>query len=105
MDSGTMIEELDTYRSPRGAGGRKLFRHMTFDEASRLSYGEHIWFLTHHGDARQCKINGRVRRWKRDLSRIEIPAKYGLYEYFIFTRSDIERGAILVEVGEQELNR
>jgi hypothetical protein len=51
----------------------------------------HIWFRANDGMARQCKVNGAVRRWKRDLTRIEIPVKYGMYEYAILTAADIGR--------------
>jgi hypothetical protein len=40
---------------------------------------------------REMKINGKVRRWKRDPDRVEIPTKYGLYEYFTFTNNDYDR--------------
>ena len=56
----------------------------------------HIWFRANDGTARQCKINGAVRTWKRDADRIEIPIKYGMYEYGIFTQHDI--GRILIPV-------
>ena len=51
----------------------------------------HIWFVTLHGDARQAKVNGTVRIWKRDVNRIEVPIKYGMYEYATFTALDINR--------------
>ena len=51
---------------------------------------------TLNGDARNCKVNGKVRTWKRDKNRIEIPLKYGMYEYAVFTRRDVER--ILIPV-------
>lgn len=56
----------------------------------------HIIIETMNGDARQVKINGRVRTWKRDKNRIEIPIKYGLYEYAVFTFHDVQR--ILIPV-------
>jgi hypothetical protein len=48
------------------------------------------------GTARQAKVNGAVRRWKRDCNRIEVPIKYGMYEYAVFYASDINR--ILIPV-------
>lgn len=59
---------------------------------------EHIWVLDLQNNARQVKITGRVRTWKRDASRIEVPYKYGLYEYGVFDASDI--GRILIPVTE-----
>lgn len=56
----------------------------------------HIDFVSNDGTARKCKINGAVRTWKRDLNRVEVPVKYGLYEYGRFTQHDI--GRILIPV-------
>jgi hypothetical protein len=33
------------------------------------------------------RANGKVQTWKRDPSRVKIPAKYGLYEYFYITET------------------
>ena len=60
------------------------YRPMTINEAKQLSYGDHVWFTATDGSARQCKINGKVRTWKRDANRIEVPCKFGLYEYCTF---------------------
>ena len=59
-------------------------RPMTFEEASALSYGSHVSFVGREGTLRTVKVNGQPKRWKRDASRIEIPVKYGLYEYTTF---------------------
>lgn len=57
----------------------------------------HIWFLSNQGDARQAKVNGKVRTWKRDASRVEVPIKYGLYEYGTLEARDLER--VLIPTG------
>lgn len=49
----------------------------------------HIEVRDMNGNARMVKVNGKVRTWKRDANRIEVPCKYGLYEYFILTARDI----------------
>lgn len=61
-----------------------------------------IWFVCNDGKARQATVNGRVRTWKRDASRIEIPLKYGMYEYFTFTAYDIDRVLIPVPAASVE---
>jgi len=71
---------------------------MTTDEVRNLSYGRHVWVLTRQGDARRVKINGAARTWKHDPNRLEVPVKYGLYEYATFTESDVAAGRLLVEV-------
>lgn len=61
------------------------FRPMTEEEVLQLGYGDRVWFLANDGSVRQVKVNGRVRTWKkRSPTRnytIEVPLKYGLYEY------------------------
>lgn len=64
--------------------------------ASHCTAKSHIWVRTNAGDARQVKVNGAVRRWKRDANRIEIPCKYGLYEYFTLEARHI--GDVLIPV-------
>ena len=59
-------------------------RPMTFAEALMVS--GHVEFIGTQGDLRHCKVNGAVKTWKRDATRIEIPVKYGMYEYATFSR-------------------
>jgi hypothetical protein len=59
----------------------------------------HVWFYTVQKDARQAKVNGRLRTWKRDANRIELPLKYGMYEYFVYTKDDIDSGRLLERIG------
>jgi hypothetical protein len=73
---------------------------MTLDEAKRLQYGDHF-----HEDecvlnvgkrggvtfqVTEWRLNGQVRTWKRDPSRVEIPAKYGMRSYFTFTERHLD---------------
>ena len=89
---------MQTLKKYAGKEGEGKFRPMTFDEAKALSYGQHIWFVSLSGDARQIKVNGAPKTWKRDATRIEVPAKYGMYEYATFDARDIANGRLLVEV-------
>ena len=84
-------------------GYSKDNRNLTFrnpssvaEMASHCETNGHIWLVDRNGQARQVKINGRVRRWKRDANRIEVPFKYGLYEYGTLEARDIE--LVLIEV-------
>ena len=74
----------------------RTYRSITLDEAKALSYGDHIKVLDRHGAVADAKVNGAVKRWKREPDRIEIPCKYGLYEYFTLTNRDYD--TIVVEV-------
>ena len=52
----------------------RLFQLMAEREASDI-------YVT-AGAPIHIKINGAVKTWKRDTSRVEVPLKYGLYEMF-----------------------
>jgi hypothetical protein len=62
---------------------------ITLEQAINLGYGSHIQYINHQGRTIRLKINGKVRTWKKDQSRIEIPVKYGLYEYGILNIHDL----------------
>ena len=62
----------------------------------------HIMLRDRHGNARTVKVNGAVRRWKRDRTRIEVPFKYGMYEYGTLTQNNIND--ILIPTSETETN-
>jgi hypothetical protein len=85
------------YKKYGGREGSAEFRHMTLEEAKMLGYGDSIWVLARDGSARRVKVNGAVKRWKREPDRIEVPFKYGLYEYGTFQNRDFgENGDVLV---------
>jgi len=71
-----------------GREGVAEFRTMALEEAKLLRGGETIWFIDTAGGARRLKVNGAVRRWKRSPDKIEVPVKYGMYEFGTFTASD-----------------
>lgn len=69
--------------------------------AEMISYCDshsHIDFVSIDGTSRRAKVNGKVKTWKRDPNRVEVPIKYGMYEYGTFYASDINR--ILIPVSE-----
>jgi hypothetical protein len=95
---GKRIEILELVRwDDRRKNPDKLkFRTMTLEEAKKLSYGEHIFFIGIDGKTRRIKINGQPQVWVRSPDRVRIPVKYGLYEYSYFTEHDLHR--MLVEL-------
>ena len=75
-----------------GREGSDSFRPMTREEVEGLVSGQHVWFRSIVGnDARRIKINGRVRTWAKDRERIEVPVKYGMYDYATFYAHNIDR--------------
>lgn len=62
---------------------------ITLAEAKALRYGE---ILISTRDGKRWKVNGEVKTWKRDASRIRVPLKHGLYVYDALTDSDFVNG-------------
>jgi hypothetical protein len=73
---------------------------MTLAEAIGLSAGSVIWFISLDGTARRIRVNGAVKRWKREPDRFRVPIKYGMYEYGYFENVDLPR--ILVEITQPQ---
>jgi hypothetical protein len=67
---------------------QKEYRHLTKAEILALPSGGHAQFIDRFGTVRDCKINGRVRTWKRDPTHVEVPIKIGLYEYATLNLQD-----------------
>jgi hypothetical protein len=69
---------------------------LSLAEAKALQYGDHlhegecIRNVGPRGGVREhvtiWRVSGRVRTWKRDAARIEIPCKHGMYEHYTFTQ-------------------
>ena|SRR5208283_1081140 len=85
-----------------GKGEPKQFRPMTLVEAKALHYGQHIWILSNQNDARRVKVNGAPKVWKRNPGRVEVPFKYGLYEYDRWDETKLDRMLFPVITIEQE---
>ena len=56
------------------------YRYLTPDEALKLTYRETVYFRAIDGTAKRCRVSGKVRTWKRNAARIELPVKFGLYQ-------------------------
>lgn len=95
------FQAVDGYAPKRKTPAPKLtVRHMTLDEIKALGYGDHASFIANDGTVRNIKINGAVRRWKREANRIEVPVKYGLREYGTFDAAEaLRRFVVVVESG------
>jgi len=77
------------------------FRTLERAEVLALAAGSHALCVLNSGRVGHVKINGRVRTWQRTPGRIEVPIKYGMYEFAVFDlNTAMER--FVVEVGEAE---
>lgn len=63
---------------------------MTVEQMKQLSYGQHVTFRNYQGRLVRLLINGQPKVWKRNPNRVQIPVKYGLYEYGYLTESDAD---------------
>ena len=61
---------------------------LTLAEAKQLRYREVLIDANGH----RWYVNGAVKTWKRDPSRIRIPLKHGLYVYSSLDTSDFYDG-------------
>lgn len=84
--SGYKPHEVTTYRNPVDL--QEMIAH--------CSKHSHIFLRDLKGNARTVKVNGKVRTWKRDPNRVEVPFKYGMYEYGTLYAGDI--GDVLIPV-------
>jgi hypothetical protein len=68
---------------------------ITIEQAKQLTYRDEL----HHdsiknADGKTCariRINGKVKLWKRNPNRIEIPYKHGLYDHGYLTENNINQ--------------
>lgn len=71
-------------------------RPMTLDEIKALSYNDHPNVILNDGRIGTVKVNGEVKRWKRDPDRVEVPVKYGLYECARFDTAEALRRFVVI---------
>jgi hypothetical protein len=57
---------------------------LTLERAKRLQYRETL--IDEHG--KRWRVNGAVKTWKRDASRIRVPLKHGLYSFAALVDTD-----------------
>lgn len=97
-----MIHELASgYDRAKKCPKVTTYRTLTREEVLALGSGMHVAFLANDGTARTLKINGKVRTWKRDPDRVEVPIKYGMYECATFSLEEAMR-RLLITVKEGE---
>ena len=67
---------------------------MTLQQAKELKSGEIVHFdhnLTARGKCRNFRVNGKVKTWKRNVDRVYVPLKSGLYVYGAVTEWNLDR--------------
>lgn len=54
---------------------------LTLEEAKKLKHGQTIYHVVNRnadGSPQRWRINGKVKTWKRNPNRIQVPIKWGL---------------------------
>ena len=67
---------------------------MLLSEVKCLTHGT----VVHHktatnadGTPSRARVNGKVKTWKRDDSRVQVPMKHGLYDCFYITEDNMQQ--------------
>ena len=60
---------------------REQARKLTLEEKKNLKRGNHVYIEAPCGCLLQVKVNGKPKTWKCSPEEVEIPFKYGLWEY------------------------
>lgn len=66
---------------------------ITLQQAKQLTYGDLIYSnhftMSDNCTPKRWRVNGEVKRWKRDPDRIQIPVKHGLYDHAYLCHGEI----------------
>lgn len=73
-----------------------MVRYLTLAEVKELSHKRDVPFIANDGTLRRIAINGAVKTWKRDPNRVEVPVKYGMYEYGRFDAAEALRRFVAI---------
>lgn len=77
-------------------------RPITLSQAKKLKHGQtlyHLAFKNADGTAQRWRVNGKVKTWKTQPNRVQVPIKHGLYNYDYLTEDTLH----LVSLTEPKL--
>lgn len=74
------IIRTETIVSGEGKGTKINVVPMGIDELKQLRYGQQVLCHSYNGII-HVKVNGNPKTWKTRPNDVDIPVKYGLYEY------------------------
>ena len=66
---------------------------ITLDQAKELTIGTILYHVSNRNadnTPQRWRVNGMVKTWKRDLTRVKVPLKYGMYGYDYLTENDLD---------------
>lgn len=59
-----------------------------------FGYRTELRIIGRDGHWYRVRVSGRLRTWKRDSHRVELPVKYGMYENILLTSHDFDTGRV-----------
>ena len=65
---------------------------ITLDQAKQLKTGQTVYHtINKNADQtpQRWKVNGKVKTWKRNPEKVQIPVKHGLYSFDYITENDL----------------
>lgn len=74
---------------------------ITIEQAKALKPGmilHQVGAFNSDGTPRRWKVNGKVKTWKKDSSRVSIPIKHGLYAYDTITETSLHLVSLPKEI-------
>jgi hypothetical protein len=74
---------------------------ITLEQAKNLRIGQIVYHINNKnadGTPQRWKVNGKVKTWKRNPNRVQIPVKHGLRDYDYITENEL----YLVNLTEEE---
>jgi hypothetical protein len=84
LNGTALIAAKSGYSKPEFSG-EKMFRVLTLDEVKELT-GEFLMLTSNR--ILRARTNGKVKTWKRNLGRVEVPCKYGFKHCFTIYYND-----------------
>ena len=66
---------------------------ITLEQAKALKYRDILHSEVNRnakGECQRWRVNGKVKRWKRQPDKIEVPVKYGMYGYDYLRNGDLD---------------
>lgn len=78
---------------------------ITLEQAKGLTHGtilHHVNNRNVDGTPQRWRVNGQVKRWKRDTDRIRVPLKYGLYQHDYLDNDGLELVCLTADAAMEE---
>lgn len=79
---------------------------LTLDEAKALRPGNTVYSLrsaNRKGEPHHVKVNGQVKTWKRDTSRVQVPWKFGLYDHGYITEHNLSEFSLNYDYAKRSV--